>query len=177
VKTALIAGGNLWERVQALAPLEQAVADDLTTLVAVIEDCARTKLDVVAADEHDTGIRASLNLGHTLAHALESATGYGTFRHGEAVALGLLAALRVSEPEAGLDPGVREQVRGLIAANGLPTTFDGPGTEELLSHMDRDKKRSGARRNLVLLRAPGDVAIGAEAPDEVLVNAIDELRT
>ena len=100
VKTALIAGGGLWDRVLALAPLEQAVAEDLAALAAVIEDCARTKLAVVAADEHDTGVRASLNLGHTLAHALESATGYGTFRHGEAVALGLLAALRLSEREA-----------------------------------------------------------------------------
>ena len=157
VKTALIAGAGLWERVLALAPLERALEDDLKGLAAVVEDCARTKLAVVAADERDTGMRASLNLGHTVAHALESATGYGAFRHGEAVAIGLLAALRVSEHELGLDPAVRERVRDLLAANGLQVTFEGPPTDELLGHMDRDKKRSGARRNLVLLRAPGDV--------------------
>ncbi len=176
LKTALIAGAGLWERVLALGTLERAVEEDLEGLAAVVEDCARTKLHVVGADERDMGIRASLNLGHTLAHALESATGYGAFRHGEAVALGLLAALRVSEREVGLDAGVRARVRDLIAANGLATTFEGPPSDELLAHMDRDKKRRGAQRNLVLLRAPGDVVIGAEAADEVLVHAIDELR-
>jgi shikimate kinase/3-dehydroquinate synthase len=175
-KTALIAGGSLWERVRALPPVERAVAQDLPAVAAVVEECARTKLDVVAADERDTGRRAALNLGHTLAHALESATGYGAFRHGEAVALGLLAALRISEHEVGLDPGVREQVRDLLAANALPLGFAGPQTGALLTHMDRDKKRAGERRNLVLLRAPGDVAIGAEAPEEVIVSAIEELR-
>ncbi len=177
VKTALIAGNGLWERVLALGTLERALDQDVAGLAAVVEDCARTKLAVVAADERDTGMRASLNLGHTVAHALESATGYGAFRHGEAVALGLLAALRVSERRVGLDANVRERVRDLIAANELPVTFDGPPTAELLAHMGRDKKRSGAQRNLVLLRAPGEVEIGAEAPDQLLVDAIDELRT
>jgi 3-dehydroquinate synthetase len=177
VKTALIAGGGLWDRVLSLPPLERAVAADLPALARVIEDCARTKLAVVEADERDAGVRASLNLGHTLAHALESATGYSTFRHGEAVALGLLAALRISERELDLDPAVRERVRDLLAANSLPASFDGPSTDELLDHMTRDKKRHGERRNLVLLRAPGDVAIGAETADDVLVDAIEELRT
>ena len=71
---------------------------------------------------------------------------------------------------------MREQVRSLLAENGLPTSFGGPATEELLEHMGRDKKRRGARRNLVLLRAPGDVAIEAEVAEEALVDAIEELR-
>ena len=177
IKTALIAGGLVWDRVLALPPLERAVTEDLPALATVIEDCARTKLAVVGADERDAGVRASLNLGHTLAHALESATGYSTFRHGEAVSLGLLAALRLSERELDLDLSVRAQVRELLVANGLPTSFDGPSTDELLEHMGRDKKRRGASRNLVLLRAPGDVALGAEAADDALVRVIDELRT
>jgi 3-dehydroquinate synthetase len=162
--------------VLALAPVEQAIHDDVAGLAAVIEGCARMKIAIVDADERDTGERASLNLGHTLAHALESATDYGAFRHGEAVALGLLAALRISERRLGLDPGVREQVRDLIVANGLRATFEGPSTNALLVHMDRDKKRRGGSRNLVLLRAAGDVATGIEAADDVLVHAIDELR-
>ena len=176
VKTALIEGGRLWEQVQALPPVERAVGEDPVALARVIEACARTKLAIVAADERDAGLRASLNLGHTLAHALESATGYGVFRHGEAVALGLLAALRLSERGLGLDPGVRERVRELAAANGLPASFEGPSTEELMDHMARDKKRRGGRRNLVLLRAPGDVAVAAEAGDEEIARAIEELR-
>ncbi len=62
----------------------------------MIAACARTKLRIVARDERDEGLRQVLNLGHTIGHAIETATGYATYRHGEAVALGLLAALRLS---------------------------------------------------------------------------------
>jgi shikimate kinase/3-dehydroquinate synthase len=176
VKTALIAGGRLWDDVRALPPLPQVVEGDLASLTGVVEACARTKLSVVAADERDTGVRAALNLGHSFAHALESATGYGRWRHGEAVGLGLLVALRVSEHVERLDPQVRAEVTGLLERQGLPRSFEGTSSTDLLDHMDRDKKRRGSRRNLVLLRAPGDVALGSEAGDELLVEAIEELR-
>jgi 3-dehydroquinate dehydratase type II len=90
VKTALIAGDWLWDRVRALERLDPAELDD------VIFACVRTKLEIVAADERDAGRRAVLNLGHTVGHAVEAAGGYGRYRHGEAVGLGLLAALRIS---------------------------------------------------------------------------------
>jgi shikimate kinase/3-dehydroquinate synthase len=177
LKTGLIAGGALWETVRALPPLHQVVEQDLESLTRVVEACARTKLSVVALDERDTGFRAALNLGHTFAHALESATGYGGWRHGQAVALGLLVALRVSEREAGLDPAVRRDVAEALVRQGLPAAFGGPAADELMEHMARDKKRRAGRRNLVLLRGPGDVAVGSEADQEVLVEAIEELRT
>ena len=106
LKTALIAGGSLWERVSA-----DARATDERTIL----DCARTKLAVVAADERDAGARQLLNLGHTVGHAIEAATGYTRYRHGEAVGLGLLAALRLSGA-----PELREQVRELLRARQLP---------------------------------------------------------
>ncbi len=86
IKTALIAGGPLWERVREGAPLDR----DLVLA------CARTKLAVVAGDERDAGRRQILNLGHTVGHAIETVTGYRRYRHGEAVGLGLLAALELS---------------------------------------------------------------------------------
>lgn len=177
VKTALIAGGTLWDDVRALPALRAAIAGDLEFVTRIVHGCARTKLAVVAADEHDTGLRASLNLGHTFAHALESASGYERYRHGEAVALGLLVALRLSERELGLEPSVREEVSGLLGREGLPTTFAGPDTELLLEHAGRDKKRSGDRRNLVLLRTPGDVVTHVEVPAGALEQAIDEIRS
>jgi shikimate kinase/3-dehydroquinate synthase len=176
VKTALIAGGGLWEEVRGLPPLRDLVESDLVTLTRVIEACARTKLSVVAIDERDTGFRAALNLGHTFAHALESATGYGRWRHGEAVGLGLLVALRVSERVTGLDRALRDDVARLLERHGVPGTFEGPQVAELLDHMARDKKRRGAHRNLVLLRSPGDVAVESEADEAALVEAIEELR-
>ena len=154
VKTALIAGGPLWESVGAGDPVD----DD------VILACARTKLAVVAEDERDGGRRQVLNLGHTIAHALETVTGYARLRHGEAVGLGLLAALRLSG--AG---DLREQVRGLLAAAGLPTSIDGVDADAVVEATRRDKKRIGEEVPFVLCEAPGDVRHGAQiAPGEVL---------
>ena len=79
VKTALIAGGSLWDRVRALETI------DAGTLAPLVFDCARTKLDVVGADERESGLRAVLNLGHTVGHGIEAATRYERYRHGEAV--------------------------------------------------------------------------------------------
>ena len=91
LKTGLLAGGALWERVRAIAALDPAALDD------VVFACARYKCEVVAADERDNGLRAALNLGHTVGHAIEAASSYERYRHGEAIGLGLLAALRLSE--------------------------------------------------------------------------------
>ena len=106
-----------------------------------ILDCVRTKLAVVAADERDAGARQVLNLGHTVGHAIETVTGYARYRHGEAVGLGLLAALRLSGAE-----DLRAQVRELLLARGLPVTLDGADVdvEEILAATARDKKRLGA---------------------------------
>jgi shikimate kinase/3-dehydroquinate synthase len=177
VKTGLIAGGPLWEDVRTMPPLRAALEDDIELATRVIFGCVRLKLEVVAEDELDQGRRASLNLGHTFAHALESATGYERFRHGEAVALGLRVALRLSERFAGLDHAVVEEVDDLLGRHGLKVEFDGPATAVLLGHASRDKKRRGDRRNLVLLRAPGEIEIEAEVPDEALETAIEEVRS
>jgi shikimate kinase/3-dehydroquinate synthase len=160
VKTALIAGGPLWERVASGAPVDEAI----------IRACARTKLRVVACDERDSGRRQVLNLGHTVGHAIETTTGYARFRHGEAVGLGLLAALRLS----GL-PELRAQVAELLAAAGLPTRLDGADPDAVTAATARDKKRLGASVPFVLVDAPGAVRHGvAVAPAELLA-AVREL--
>jgi shikimate kinase/3-dehydroquinate synthase len=162
LKTALIAGGALWERVAAG---DEPDAD-------MILACARTKLAVVAADERDGGVRQTLNLGHTVGHAIETVTRYARYRHGEAVALGLLAALRLS----GL-PELREEVRALLAAHGLPTELD-PAIDpaEIVAATHADKKRLGAYTPFVLVHAPGDVRPGARVFDADVLGAVTELR-
>jgi shikimate kinase/3-dehydroquinate synthase len=160
LKTALIAGGGLWERVSAGEDL-----DDQTIL-----DCVRTKLAIVAADERDAGRRQVLNLGHTVGHAIETATGYARYRHGEAVGLGLLAALRLSGAQA-----LREQVRELLLQRDLPVTLDGVEVQEVLRAAMRDKKRIGESLPFVLVSEPGDAQIGREIAQDELRSAVVEL--
>lgn len=163
VKTALIAGGHLWERVRAGDPPDEDT----------IFECARTKLAVVALDERDGGVRQVLNLGHTVGHAIETVTSYAMFRHGEAVGLGLLAALRLSGQD-----DLRDEVAGLLAAQGLPTRLT-PGAVDLdavIAATARDKKRrSGAPVPFVLLDGPGAARPGCQVGDEELRAAVVEL--
>jgi len=160
LKTALIAGGELWRSVAAGEDLDER------TILA----CARTKLAVVAADERDAGRRQALNLGHTVGHAIETATGYARYRHGEAVGLGLLAALRLSGADA-----LRERVRELLLERGLPVTLDTASAQEILQAVARDKKRVGETLAFVLVGEPGDVRTGCEVAEEELRAAVAEL--
>ena len=96
-----------------------------------------------------------LNLGHTVGHAIETATGYHRYSHGEAVGLGLLAALRLS----GADE-LREQVRDLLPARDLPVGFEGASVEEIVGATARDKKRIGEDLPFVLLSEPGQARPG-----------------
>jgi shikimate kinase/3-dehydroquinate synthase len=160
LKTALIAGGELWRR----------VADGEDADAAIVRQCVQLKLAVVAADERDGGRRRVLNLGHTVGHAIESATGYRRYRHGEAVGLGLLAALRLS----GRDD-LRAHVRELLAARRLPLVLHGASTDAVLDALVHDKKRVGARLPFVLVNAPGDVSIDADVAPDDLRDAVAEL--
>ena len=159
VKTALIAGGPLWGRVRQ----GDAPDDD------VILGCLRTKLAVVAEDERDTGRRQVLNLGHTVAHALETVTGYTRLLHGEAVALGLLAALRLSGQNA-----LRDEVAELLAGAGLPTAVGGVEVAEVARATRMDKKRLGERVPFVLVEAPGEVTYGNVVSDTELRMVVGE---
>jgi len=161
VKTALIAGGPLWGRVRQGSPVDEEA----------ILGCLRTKLATVALDERDSGRRQVLNLGHTVGHAIEAATGYRRLRHGEVVGIGLLAALRLSDREA-----LRAEVAELLAAAGLPLTFDGASVEEVVAMCDRDKKRQAGRVPFVLVEAPGRVTPGHVVPSEALRDAVREVH-
>jgi len=112
-----------------------------------------------------------LNLGHTVGHAIETATGYARYRHGEAVALGLLAALTLSGK-----PGLRAEVASLLSAHGLPTTLD-PAVDHgaVLTALQGDKKRRAGRVGFVLVVAPGDVRTGRAVEPGDVERALGEL--
>ncbi len=166
VKTALIAGDELWSRVRGIRDLDPAGLTD------VIFDCARTKVEVVASDERDSGRRMVLNLGHTVGHAIEAVTGYRRYRHGEAVGLGLLAALRLS----GAD-GLRNEVEGLLASHGLPISLDpSVSAGDVLDAMQRDKKQSREGLGFVLLSEPGQPRWGQQVEPDRVRAAVEELK-
>ncbi len=151
IKTGLITGGTLWDRVQAIERLDPAALD------SVIFACVQTKLDVVAADERDAGRRQVLNLGHTIGHAIETATGYGRYRHGEAVGLGLLAILELSGA-----PELRAEVEELLRRHGLPTRLaEDVDLDRVVAAIELDKKRTADGVGFVVLEHPGEPVTGA----------------
>jgi shikimate kinase/3-dehydroquinate synthase len=147
VKTGLLAGEPLWELPEP----------------ELVRRCAAFKAAVCLRDPRERGERAILNLGHTFAHALEAAAGYEGVAHGEAVALGLLAALRLS----GLETRVVEDV--------LRPRRVRVDRERAWAALARDKKSLGGRPRLVLLEAPGRPLTGVELPDDDVRRALEEL--
>ncbi len=160
VKTALIAGGPLWARVRQGGEVD----------AGVILGCVRTKLATVAEDERDAGRRQVLNLGHTVGHAIEAATAYARYRHGEAVGIGLLAALRLSGRDA-----LRDEVAELLRERRLPLSFAGASVDDVLTLVQRDKKRVDGRVPFVLVAAPGEVTPGHEVDAAALRAAVEEV--
>ncbi len=160
VKTALIGGGLLWERVSEGDPVDERI----------ISECARIKIGVVASDQRDGGPRQKLNLGHTIGHAIESATGYTELRHGEAISLGLLAALRISDA-----PELREKVRLILDGAGLPTSLPGLDVDAVLAATSLDKKRLSGPVPFVCCSAPGEVHYGVEVEPDIVRAAVEEL--
>ena len=165
LKTGLLAGGDLWERARALEALDPEGLADL------VFACARCKCEIVAADERDAGLRAVLNLGHTVGHAIEAASGYERYRHGEAIGLGLLAALRLSEA-----PGLRDEVESILRRHDLPVTLDPAiDAEEALDALQRDKKRTAEGVGFVLLSEPGAPRVGQLVDPAKVRAAVEEL--
>jgi shikimate kinase/3-dehydroquinate synthase len=149
VKTGLLAGEPLWELPEP----------------ELVRRCAAFKAAVCLRDPRERGERAILNLGHTFAHALEAAGGYGGPTHGRAVALGLLAALRLSGNDEGVEV-VEQHLRP------RPVRVD---RERAWNALRRDKKVRGGRVRLVLLPSAGEPDWPAELPEDDVRGALDEL--
>ncbi len=149
--------------------MAELLARDADALAYVIRRSCEIKAEIVAADEHEAGQRALLNLGHTFGHAIETATGYGTWLHGEAVGVGICMAAHLSARNGWLTEGDVARVRRLVASAGLPV--DPPAdlsAERFLELMAVDKKVQDGRLRLVLLQHPGDALVTADIdPDHL----------
>jgi 3-dehydroquinate synthase len=211
VKAGLIGGGAAWDAVRQLdasgtatdiqagvRPSFSSVSGsaagpplDATGLWPALRHALQVKRALVEEDPHEAGRRALLNLGHTFGHALEAAAGYAV-RHGEAVAVGLVAALELSRRRGLCAPELVHEVRRLLAALGLPTAVSqlmaGTGLagkpEQLpeqsidqligdaLLRLGQDKKRRAGRGRFVLIRAPGEVHVCDEVEEEQAAAAL-----
>ncbi len=144
------------------------LAREAAPLEAMVERSLRHKAYVVANDEREGGLRKILNFGHTLGHALEASAGYGSYLHGEAVAIGMVAAARLSARYAGLSAGEALRLERLIEAAGLPTRMP-PGWESdsFLRALRLDKKRAGDAVEFVLLDRLGHALTRKLSFDEI----------
>jgi len=127
---------------------------------AVLESC-RIKAEVVARDEREAGERAILNFGHTFGHAIEAATGYRTWLHGEAVAAGMVLAASLSQRASGLGVDDANRVKRLIDRAGLPVKPPALGFDRWIELMSRDKKTESGAMRYVLLNALGTASVRA----------------
>jgi 3-dehydroquinate synthetase len=135
----------------------------VSLLSDVVKTCVRYKAAVVEEDELDAGRRSVLNLGHTTAHALEVSLGFGRIRHGEAVALGLLVALAISERLLGLNPGVRRRTAALLADLGLRTSLELPSPDTIGCGSPRQEGDGGFRGSGL---SSGRTGWGLDVPDD-----------
>jgi len=173
IKYGVIASRPLFERLER--DLDEVKARDVGVLTPVIATCCRIKADVVARDEREAGPRRVLNFGHTVAHALEAVTDYRRFRHGEAVAYGMLAAAGLSVARGVLPPDAADRLRALVARLGpLPPVADLRGTE-VLAAVRRDKKVVGRRLHFVLAAGLGTTTVASDVTTAELRTAIRRL--
>lgn len=164
IKYGIIYDAALFARLERELP--RLLARHPGALAAIIARCCGIKADVVRQDETEGGLRAILNFGHTIGHALEAISRYGKFLHGEAISIGQVAAAKLSARTHGLPSTDVERIAALFQRAGLPTQIrlSSAQREQLLAVMRLDKKVSGGEIKFVLARQIGRVEFGCEVP-------------
>jgi 3-dehydroquinate synthase len=172
IKYGIIYDAALFERLERELP--KLLKREPKALAAVIARCCEIKAEVVRQDETESGLRAILNFGHTVGHALEAVSHYGKYLHGEAIAIGQVAAARISAQVLGLPETHVERITRLLARAGLPTEakLNASHRPKLLAAMKLDKKVNRGEIRLVLARRIGEVEFGHPVPAALLGSAI-----
>jgi len=173
IKHAAIRDAAMLDELAALDPTSRTVPADLIARNIAI------KARIVEADELElTGQRALLNFGHTIGHGIEAAVPYGELLHGEAISLGLRAALYLSEKRAGLAPADSARILALLQHFQLPIVLpDEISTATILEKLGRDKKFESGKIRFVVLDAPGSARLSDDITPDDLREAIEHLRT
>jgi 3-dehydroquinate synthase len=164
IKYGIIYDAALFKKLERDLP--KLLKRDPETLADVVARCCEIKAAVVGQDETDGGLRAILNFGHTIGHAIEAISGYGKYLHGEAIAIGQVAAAELSARQAGLPVSDVQRIRNLFRGAGLPVAvkLDALNRKQLFAAMKLDKKVSGGEIKFVLAKKIGKVDYGRNVP-------------
>ena len=168
IKYGIIYDAGLFRRLERDLP--KLLRRDQRTLAAVVARCCEIKADIVRQDETESGLRAILNFGHTIGHALEAISHYGKYLHGEAIAIGQVAAAKLSAQVLGLPAEEVDRIERIFQRAGLPTQVkvNAPHRQKILTAMTLDKKVSGGEIKFVLARRIGVVEFGHQVPLAVI---------
>ncbi|MGN0753485.1 MAG: 3-dehydroquinate synthase [Aristaeellaceae bacterium] len=153
VKYGCIGDAHLFAILEECAPGGRAAL--MRRVDAILTRCIQAKADVVAQDERDTGLRMTLNFGHTIAHAVETCQHYTGLRHGQAVALGMHVMTLLTEAKGMTDPGTAQRLDGLLRRLGLPLELPAIPEGDLIAAMGMDKKSAGTSLRVIVLRRIG----------------------
>ncbi len=149
--------------------MDEVIEGDPGVIEFMVTRSCQNKADIVAQDERESGVRALLNLGHTFGHAIETGCGYGTWLHGEAVAIGIAMAAHMSKLAGWIQQKDYDRIEALFKRAALPhQPFDGIGPEKMLGLMQIDKKAQHGQLRLVLLKSLGRSELIAN-PDQNLL--------
>ncbi len=171
IKKALILDAEMLEMFESHA--EDLLALEGDFVEPAIRRAVDIKANIVSADEFETGDdRVLLNYGHTIGHAIEAVTEYGTYLHGEAVSIGMMVAAGISERMEMIDTELVDRQRALLERFGLPVTISGVDADTLIEATASDKKSRGGQIRWVLLRGPGQATTSRDVPEEVVRDAI-----
>ena len=173
VKYGIRTHAELFAQLEAHADTLRAFSHPPVPLLCqIIARCIDLKAMVIEEDEREQGLRAILNYGHTLAHALENVSGYGEWLHGEAVSLGMVAAAMLAQQADMFPAAAAERQNALLAALGLPTAYHGTlHTQDILAKIQLDKKVVGKRVRWIMPRQIGDVIV-TQMPDELVERVV-----
>jgi len=168
VKYGVIYDAVLFAQLERSLP--KLLQRDAATLAAVVARCCEIKAAVVGEDETESGLRAILNFGHTIGHAIENSSGYGKFLHGEAIAIGQVAAAKLSQKILGLPSGDVARIEKLFGQAGLPVEIkvNAARRKKLFAAMLLDKKVSGGEVKFVLAEKIGKVKFGCRVATEAI---------
>jgi 3-dehydroquinate synthase len=146
-----------------------------TTLESILQRSAAAKASIVAADEREGGLRAVLNYGHTFGHVVEALCGYGTWLHGEAVALGMVAVGELAVQRGNWSRGDAERQKQLIAKAGLPTTWPELNLEAVLHTLQGDKKVRDGQLRFVIPTGIGSVEVQNDISRDEITHCLEQL--